>query len=259
MGQAASSRGCNQGSARARRRPPSRGGPAWTFTGSDPATDRSARPAAALADPRCLSLRARSPGRPREAMESATQRARRMEHDQAFGSRAYRFPAALSGRRRAVSALALCLVGASGPEQDKPSGVLVEVGRADYLRYCASCHGVDAHGKGPVAETLRTPPRTSPESRNATAASSPPERSQPSSTVEPGCRPRDARDAGLGKDPWREDRRGDHRGRSRARSNRRPRRVLDVDPRVSTPQRAAIPPKSMGRGLRPRAPHRRPT
>ncbi|HTF34565.1 MAG TPA: cytochrome c [Myxococcota bacterium] len=58
----------------------------------------------------------------------------------------------------AVSALALCLVGASGPEQDKPSGVLVEVGRADYLRYCASCHGVDAHGKGPVAETLRTPP-----------------------------------------------------------------------------------------------------
>ena len=58
----------------------------------------------------------------------------------------------------AVSALALCLIGASEPAQDKPSGVLVEAGRADYLRYCASCHGVDAHGKGPVAETLRTPP-----------------------------------------------------------------------------------------------------
>lgn len=57
-----------------------------------------------------------------------------------------------------VSAIALCLVGASGPEQEKPSGVLVDVGRTDFLRYCASCHGVDAHGKGPVAETLRTPP-----------------------------------------------------------------------------------------------------
>ncbi|HME71081.1 MAG TPA: cytochrome c [Myxococcota bacterium] len=58
----------------------------------------------------------------------------------------------------AVSAIALCLVGASGSEEDKPSGVLVDTGRAEFLRYCASCHGVDAHGKGPVAETLRTPP-----------------------------------------------------------------------------------------------------
>jgi len=58
----------------------------------------------------------------------------------------------------AVSAIAVCLVGASGPEQEKPSGVLVDAGRAEFLRYCASCHGVDAHGKGPVAETLRTPP-----------------------------------------------------------------------------------------------------
>jgi len=58
----------------------------------------------------------------------------------------------------AMLAFALCLGGASGPEQEKPSGVLVDAGRADFLRYCASCHGVDAHGKGPVAETLRTPP-----------------------------------------------------------------------------------------------------
>jgi mono/diheme cytochrome c family protein len=62
------------------------------------------------------------------------------------------------GAALAVSVIALCLVGASGPEQEKPSGVLVDVGRADFMRYCASCHGVDAHGKGPVAETLRTPP-----------------------------------------------------------------------------------------------------
>jgi mono/diheme cytochrome c family protein len=57
----------------------------------------------------------------------------------------------------AASTLALGLVGA-GTEQEKPSGVLVEAGRAEFLRYCASCHGTDGHGKGPVAETLRTPP-----------------------------------------------------------------------------------------------------
>jgi len=58
----------------------------------------------------------------------------------------------------ALCAITWCLIAASGTEEDKPSGVLVEAGRADYLRYCASCHGVDARGKGPVAETLRTPP-----------------------------------------------------------------------------------------------------
>ena len=60
----------------------------------------------------------------------------------------------------ALTAIAFSLVGAGagGPEQEKPSTVLVESGRDAYLRYCASCHGTDAHGKGPVAETLRTPP-----------------------------------------------------------------------------------------------------
>ena len=31
-------------------------------------------------------------------------------------------------------------------------------GHEVYLRYCASCHGVDGKGNGPVASSLRTPP-----------------------------------------------------------------------------------------------------
>ena len=31
-------------------------------------------------------------------------------------------------------------------------------GRAIYLHYCASCHGINADGDGPVARALRTPP-----------------------------------------------------------------------------------------------------
>jgi mono/diheme cytochrome c family protein len=31
-------------------------------------------------------------------------------------------------------------------------------GRALYLQYCASCHGVDAKGDGPIAGMLTTPP-----------------------------------------------------------------------------------------------------
>ena len=58
----------------------------------------------------------------------------------------------------AASALALGFVGTGGAEQEKPSGILVDAGRADFHRYCASCHGTDGRGKGPVAETLHTPP-----------------------------------------------------------------------------------------------------
>ncbi len=34
----------------------------------------------------------------------------------------------------------------------------VKRGRALYLRYCASCHGVKGDGHGPVAPALKTPP-----------------------------------------------------------------------------------------------------
>ncbi|MFM8394729.1 MAG: c-type cytochrome [Acidobacteriota bacterium] len=33
-----------------------------------------------------------------------------------------------------------------------------ERGRKLYVQYCASCHGMDAKGNGPVANALRTPP-----------------------------------------------------------------------------------------------------
>lgn len=31
-------------------------------------------------------------------------------------------------------------------------------GQALYMRYCASCHGINADGHGPVASSLKTPP-----------------------------------------------------------------------------------------------------
>ena len=34
----------------------------------------------------------------------------------------------------------------------------IEEGRAIYLQYCASCHGLTGEGDGPVARSLSTPP-----------------------------------------------------------------------------------------------------
>ncbi len=36
--------------------------------------------------------------------------------------------------------------------------VLADMGATQYAAYCASCHGIDARGDGPVAGALRTPP-----------------------------------------------------------------------------------------------------
>lgn len=66
---------------------------------------------------------------------------------------------------RLASVLAVMLAGAcTQPAQDRvlrfdlpPPGGLEE-GRAEYLAACASCHGVDARGGGPVGPALRTPP-----------------------------------------------------------------------------------------------------
>ena len=52
-----------------------------------------------------------------------------------------------AGISAALAALLAC-----GPEPEQPSG------RIAYERHCASCHGVDGRGDGPVAETLHTPP-----------------------------------------------------------------------------------------------------
>jgi mono/diheme cytochrome c family protein len=38
------------------------------------------------------------------------------------------------------------------------SAVLVDAGREEYRHYCASCHGTDGKGDGPLAAVLRIPP-----------------------------------------------------------------------------------------------------
>ena len=47
---------------------------------------------------------------------------------------------------------ALGVLAARAPSTD------VGEGRVLYTRYCASCHGLDADGRGPVAPVLRRPP-----------------------------------------------------------------------------------------------------
>jgi len=43
------------------------------------------------------------------------------------------------------------------PPVDKTPAI-TPPGKQTYLHYCASCHGVDARGNGPVANILKTPP-----------------------------------------------------------------------------------------------------
>ena len=33
-----------------------------------------------------------------------------------------------------------------------------DIGKSEFLSSCASCHGADAKGKGPISEQLKTPP-----------------------------------------------------------------------------------------------------
>jgi mono/diheme cytochrome c family protein len=44
------------------------------------------------------------------------------------------------------------------PARAERSAAEGDVGRGQYVRYCASCHGMDAQGKGPVAGELKKPP-----------------------------------------------------------------------------------------------------
>ena len=44
----------------------------------------------------------------------------------------------------------------ASPHDDDP--VLAGLGEPTFRRYCASCHGIDARGHGPVARSLQTPP-----------------------------------------------------------------------------------------------------
>lgn len=62
--------------------------------------------------------------------------------------------------------------------KSQPGGLVLELGRADFLNYCAACHGVGAKGDGTVAEylTLTAPDLT--QLRKMNAGSFPRERIQ---------------------------------------------------------------------------------
>jgi mono/diheme cytochrome c family protein len=62
-----------------------------------------------------------------------------------------------------VGGLGLLLLAGPGLAQDsrrEPSAedLVREIGRADFLRLCSSCHGASARGDGPAAASLKTPP-----------------------------------------------------------------------------------------------------
>ena len=69
-------------------------------------------------------------------------------------------------KKRRVPALAvgLCVAfgvaSAAGDDGQQTTSVLIEslAGRDNFDRYCASCHGLDARGEGPVATALKVPP-----------------------------------------------------------------------------------------------------
>jgi len=44
------------------------------------------------------------------------------------------------------------------PNRADPIPMLVEVGRGEFEKQCASCHGLAGHGDGPAAAALSTPP-----------------------------------------------------------------------------------------------------
>jgi mono/diheme cytochrome c family protein len=56
--------------------------------------------------------------------------------------------------RMAVAACVLTFGATALGAEDR----LIAEGRASFTRYCASCHGADGAGNGPLAPELRTPP-----------------------------------------------------------------------------------------------------
>jgi mono/diheme cytochrome c family protein len=54
--------------------------------------------------------------------------------------------------------LALACESAPGPEPPAADPMLAEMGSELFARHCATCHGVEGLGDGPVAGELRTPP-----------------------------------------------------------------------------------------------------
>ena len=62
-------------------------------------------------------------------------------------------------QNRFVSLLMICcLFVMANSIASAASSKQVANGRALYLRYCASCHGINGEGNGPLASSLTTPP-----------------------------------------------------------------------------------------------------
>ena len=62
-------------------------------------------------------------------------------------------------QNRFVSLLMICcLFVMANSIASAASSKQVAHGRALYLRYCASCHGINGEGNGPLASSLTTPP-----------------------------------------------------------------------------------------------------
>lgn len=57
-----------------------------------------------------------------------------------------------------VTACFLPALTAQEPEEALPNSMMTVDGRELYESYCASCHGIDARGNGPVAASLRIAP-----------------------------------------------------------------------------------------------------
>ena len=66
----------------------------------------------------------------------------------------------MSRSSSALPVLLILLGCSTSPEvaPTDPNPMLVEVGRTEFVQYCAACHGTDARGDGPAASALRTPP-----------------------------------------------------------------------------------------------------
>jgi mono/diheme cytochrome c family protein len=58
-----------------------------------------------------------------------------------------------------LAVLGICTAGAKpGPLEDTLPSTYVPSGKVMYQQHCATCHGADAKGRGPLASLLTTPP-----------------------------------------------------------------------------------------------------
>lgn len=82
-----------------------------------------------------------------------------MDRRSGEGGKARRARGGIGAAFALAAAMTSTGAGAASAEEAAPAGgVLAETGRDLYVRHCASCHGVDGRGAGPVAESLRKPP-----------------------------------------------------------------------------------------------------